>query len=154
MNILSPCTDLEVAETAPAAHRAARPSLGRRIAAATLTFIREVRDFLAGPVPVPTPAAALRSVRRTLRSYAYSGRHRCQATALGRERSTAEFTGAAQRRAREPRSEEGDLVFQPGDTFASHLALCIEAIREHDRALHPTHSHLYRAIGRAKVLCS
>lgn len=69
-----------------------------------------------------------------------AGLHRVARTVLGRERSSAEFSRAAQLRAREPRSPEGDLVFRDGDTFVSWVAVALESAHHlHEARREPAH---------------
>jgi hypothetical protein len=82
-------------------------------------------------------AEVRRRVRRGRHRAAPVGLHRTVRTLLGRERSSAEFTRAAQLRAREPRDAEDNLVFCDGDTFVSWIALALEATRGLSEARHP-----------------
>lgn len=87
-------------------------------------------------------AGARRSVERRF----YRGRHHTLRNVHGRDRSTAEFVGAVQRYAREPRGEEGHLAFDEEDTFVGWIALSLESMQRYQAALHPD--------GRHRFICS
>jgi hypothetical protein len=107
-----------------------------RARAAWRGFVTTLRDSWAW-----LTAETLTEVRRRRHvgrhRLAPTGLHRTTRTVLGRERSSAEFAHAAALRAREPRDEEGDLVFRDGDTFVSWVALALESARRLGEARHP-----------------
>lgn len=87
--------------------------------------------------------------QRAVRSRAYVGRHhivkpighQVRTTLLGRDRSTSEFSRAVQRSCREPRTEEGELVFRQGDTFVDWLTAAHESLRAVNWARNHTPAH-------------
>lgn len=130
---------VEVIPSPPVTRRTWRQRLSGvlRAAKAALACVREAVGWLAA------------SVVRDAQRRSYSGRHRTvdlgshriKRTILGRERSTSEFSGVVQQRCREAAAQEGELVFQPGDTFIDWLTVAHDSMRylNYVRKHTPTH---------------